>query len=120
MADIVVNKNTSLPCEEVVVRAVQFFSTSNWQVTSQGNRAVTLKGRVPIPIGLILLTIIGYLCCVVPGIILYIALVRKLRKFQNLVVTANPTANGSDVSITHPKDAGKLVAKFLAALPPTP
>ena len=117
MADIVINQKTSLPSEEVSVRAVQFFSTHQWRVTSQSPRAVTLEGRVPIPWIHVLFVIVGYLCCILPGIILYITLVRKVRRFQNLVVTANPVTDGTDVSITHPPHARGLVTRFLAALP---
>jgi hypothetical protein len=120
MADSVTSKKTSLPSEEVVIRAIQFFSTSNWQATSQGNRAVTLKGRVPIPFGLILLTVVGWMLCVVPGIILYFALIKKMRGFQNLVVTTHPTESGCEVAITYPPHARKLVGKFLATLPASP
>ncbi len=118
MADIITNQKTSLPCEEVVIRAVQFFSTENWQVTSQSGRAVTLKGKMPIPIGMILLMILGYMACFVPGIILYFMVIKKMRGFQNLVVTASPIERGSEVSVSHPKHAKKTVAKFTAALPP--
>jgi len=34
MADLVTNGKTSLSSEEVIVRAVQFFSTAKWKATS--------------------------------------------------------------------------------------
>ena len=39
---------------------------------------------------MILLTIIGYICCFVPGIIMYIMVIKKMRRFQNIVVTVTP------------------------------
>jgi hypothetical protein len=38
-------------------------------------------------------------------------------RFMNLVVTANPIANGTEVSISCPKYAEKMATRFLAALP---
>ena len=118
MADIVVNQKTSLSGEDVTTRAIQFFSTQNWRVTSQSARAVTLAGRVPIPWFHMLCVILGFLFCLLPGVILYFMLVRKVRKFQNMVVTVAPIDGGTDVSITHPPHAKGLVEKFLSALPP--
>jgi hypothetical protein len=118
MADIVLNQKTSLPAEEASVRAIQFFSTKNWQVTSQSTRAVTLAGRVPLPFLHLLGVILGFMFCVIPGIILYVMLIKKVRSFQNMVVTANPISKGTEVSITCPPHAKGLVKKFFAALPP--
>ena len=117
MADIVMNKKTHLDCEEVIVRAVQFFSTENWQVTSQSGRAVTLKGKGRVPIGFLILTIIALVACVIPGIILYFCVIRQMQGFQNMVVTASPIQGGSEVSISHPKSSKKLADKFMMALP---
>jgi len=118
MADFVTNGKTSLPAEEVIVRAVQFFSTEKWKATSQSSRTATFEGKPPIPWFMLLLTILGFLACIVPGIVMYIMVIRKMYRFVNLVVTANPVPNGTEVSISHPKSAEKLVNRFLAALPP--
>jgi hypothetical protein len=120
MADIVVNQRTSLPGEEVTTRAIQFFSTQNWRVTSQSARAVTLAGRIPIPWFHLLCVILGFLFCLLPGIILYFMLIKKVRKFQNMVVTVASVEGGTEVSITCPPYAKALVSKFLGALPPLP
>ena len=117
MADLVTNGRTPLSAEEVIVRAIQFFSTAKWKATSQSSRAATFEGRHPIPWFMVLLTIIGFLCCIVPGIIMYIMVIRKMYRFMNLVVTANPIANGTEVSISCPKYAEKMATRFLAALP---
>ncbi|MGA3084309.1 MAG: hypothetical protein ABSE95_05890 [Thermodesulfobacteriota bacterium] len=117
MADLVTNGKTSLSAEEVIVRAVQFFSTAKWKATTQSSRTATFEGRPPIPWLMLLLTILGFLACIVPGIIMYIMVIRKMYRFMNLVVTANPIANGTEVSVSHPKYTEKMVTKFLAALP---
>ena len=120
MADLVLNKRTTISSEEVVTRAVQFFSTAQWRATSQSPRAATFEGIPPIPWFMIVLMILGYICCVVPGIIIQITLIRKMRRFQNLVVTATMQGGGTDVVLTYPKHARKLADRFLAALPASP
>ena len=117
MADLVTNGRTSLSPEEVIVRAVQFFSTAKWKATSQSTRTATFEGKPPIPWFMLLATIVGFICCIVPGIILYIMVIRKMYRFMNLVVTANPIPNGTEVSVSHPKYAEKMATGFLAALP---
>ena len=117
MADLVTNGRTSLSAEEVIVRAVQFFSTEKWKATSQSSRTATFEGKPPIPWFMLLLTILGFVACIVPGIIMYIMVIRKMYRFMNLVVTANPIANGTEVSVSHPKYAEKMATRFLAALP---
>ena len=117
MADKVTNGKTSLSSEETIVRAVQFFSTEKFRASSQSGRVATFDGRPPIPWGMLLLTILGFMFCIVPGIIMYVMAIKKLRVFQNLVVTANPITGGTEVSISHPQWAAKSVARFLGALP---
>jgi len=117
MADSVLNKQTSLSGEEVITRAVQFFSTESWRTTSQSARNATFEGRPPIPWFMLFFTIIGYLCCVIPGIIMYIMVIKKLRRFQNLVVTTTAMSQGTEVVVTYPSHAKKLAERFLNALP---
>lgn len=117
MADSVLNKQTSLSGEEVITRAVQFFSTESWRTTSQSPRAATFEGKPPIPWFMLFFTFIGYLCCVIPGVIMYIMVIKKLRRFQNLVVTVTPMSTGTEVTVTYPSHAKKLASRFLAALP---
>jgi hypothetical protein len=70
------------------------------------------------------LTVLGFLFCVIPGIIMYFTMIRKLHRFQNLVVTATPQGQGTDVVVTYPKHAKNLADRFLVALqegpPPIP
>jgi hypothetical protein len=118
MQEQVANFRTTLSTEETITRAVQFFSTEKWRATSQSPRTATFEGKPPIPWGLMLLTVLGFILCVVPGVILYVTLVQKIHKFFNLVVTANPFEGGTEVIITYPKPANKLVERFLSTLPP--
>ncbi|MGA2870885.1 MAG: hypothetical protein ABSF34_17200 [Verrucomicrobiota bacterium] len=117
MADSVLTKQTTLSGEEVVTRAIQFFSTENWRTTSQSPRAATFEGRPRIPWFLMLLNIVGYMCCIVPGIVIKIIIIKKMRRFQNLVVAVTPMNTGTEVIVTHPDHAKKLAKRFLAALP---
>jgi hypothetical protein len=118
MADSIANAKTSLSSEEVIVRAVQFFATEKFRTSSQSGRVATFDGRPPIPWGMLLLTILGFLFCIVPGVIMYIMVIRKMYRFQNLVVTANPFAGGTEVSISHPSWAAATVRRFISVLPP--
>lgn len=118
MADRVANGKTSLSAEEVIVRAVQFFSTEKFKATSQSGRTATFEGRPPIPWGMLLLTVLGFIACLVPGIIMYVMVIRKMYRFYSLVVTANPIPGGTEVSITYPDFAETLVPRFLGALAP--
>jgi hypothetical protein len=117
MADSVLTKQTNLSGEEVVTRAIQFFSTENWRTTSQSPRAASFEGRPPIPWFMMLLMIVGYICCLVPGIIIKIMVIKKMRRFQNIVVAVSPMNRGTEVTVTHPDHAKKLAGRFLAALP---
>ncbi len=117
MADLVANAQTSLGAEDVIVRAVQFFTNEKWRPQTQSGRIATFQGRPPVPVGLIFLTIVGFIFFIVPGIILYILLVRKVIRFQNLVVTANPIKSISEVTVTYPQHAKKLVDRFMGILP---
>jgi len=62
--------------------------------------------------------IVGFVLCVLPGIIMYVMVIKKMYRFQNIVVTANPVVGGSEVVIQHPDSASKIASRFLAALPP--
>lgn len=118
MADVITQGRTSLGPEEVIVRAVQFFSTGNWRPTSQSARTATFQGKPPIPWFMLLLTVIGFMACLLPGIIMYIMVIRKMYRFHNLVVTANPVSGGSEIVLQYPPATGKLATRFLKALPP--
>lgn len=117
MGEQVSRKKTSLPPDEVTTRAVEFFSGAKWRTTSQAARTVSFEGRPPIPWLWIVLTVVGFLCCIVPGIILYFVLVRKASNLQTMVVSTTPVAGGCDVMVKHPDYATREVATFLGMLP---
>jgi hypothetical protein len=117
MADLVLNRHTSLSSEETITRAIQFFATAKWRPTTQSSRAATFEGRPPIPWFMLLLTVVGFMACFFPGMILYMMTIKKLRRFQNLVVTTTPATNGADVVVMYPKQAKNLAERFSSALP---
>ncbi len=117
MADLVYSFKTTLSPEDVVVRAVQFFSGTKWRPSGQSSRTATFQGMPPIPWVHITLMVIAFMACIVPGIIYYIYIVQKARKFQNLVVTASPLTNGSEVVINYPSFAANVVTKFTESMP---
>lgn len=118
MGSQVTTKKTTLPCDEVMTRAVQFFSTEKWRPTTQSGRTATFEGRIPIPWISMFITIVALMCLVIPGIICYFLLIKKLRRFQNLIVSSNPVTGGCEVAVSHPDYAMKLVARFMDGLPP--
>lgn len=117
MADLVATRSTSLPPEEVLVRAVQFFTNENWRAQSQTNRIATFVGVPKVPWIHLLIALLLMLCLIVPGLIYYIFVIRKARQLQNMVVTTTPKDVGCEVVVSHPPYAAKLVETFFAALP---
>jgi len=111
------NIKTTLAPDEVLTRAVQFFSTEKWKPTSQSPRTATFEGKVPIPWGMLCLMVLSFMCFVIPGIILYVLIIKKLRGFQNLVIAVTAIPQGTEVSVSHPPQAKALVAKFMKVLP---
>jgi hypothetical protein len=120
MADQVSTQKTTLAPDDVVVRAVQFFSTGRWEATSQSARSVTFRGKPPFPWLTIFFTVIGFILCIIPGLIMYYVFVRKMYRFYNLVVTATGADNGTTVTVSYPSFASSLVTRFLKALPAPP
>jgi len=118
MAEIVASKETALAPPDVIMRAVQFFTTGKWRTQSQSERIATFAGRPPIPVMMIIMTFIGFMLCIVPGILLYILVIRRMIQLQNIVVTATPLPAGAQVVIKHSDTARQLVSVFLEALPP--
>lgn len=117
MPDLVATRTTSLPPEEVLVRAVQFFTTEKWRAQSQTNRIATFVGVPKIPWLQLLLALILTACLIIPGVIYYVLVIRKARRLQNMVVTTTPKDQGCDVVVSYPPHAAKLVDNFFAALP---
>lgn len=120
MAELVANSRTTLPPDEVIIRSVQFFTSENWRTQTQSERIATFVGKPKIGCWLVVATIIGFLFFIIPGIILYLFIIRRAYAFQNIVVTANPAANGSEVVITHSPQVTELVSRFLGLLPTAP
>jgi hypothetical protein len=117
MADLTAMRNTTLPPEEVLVRAVQFFTNERWRAQSQTNRIATFVGVGRVPWIQIALMLLLMMCLVIPGIIYYLVVVNKARRLQNLVVTTTPTDSGCAVVVTYPSHAQKMVDAFFGSLP---
>lgn len=46
-----------------------------------------------------------------------IMVIKKMRRFQNIVVAAAAMNQGTEVTVTYPDHSKKLVGRFLAAIP---
>lgn len=117
MADLVATTQTTLPPEEVMVRAVQFFTNEKWRAQSQTNRVATFVGVIKVPWIHLLLAVLLMFCLIVPGVIYYFLVIRKMRNLRNIVVTTTPKDAGAEVVVTYPADSQKMVDSFFAALP---
>jgi len=117
MADLTINISTTLPSDDVMVRAVQFFTNERWRAQSQNSRIATFVGVPKTPVVKILIMMFLLFFFVFPGLIYYLIVVRSLRKLQNIVVTTTPGNGECYVLVSYPKDAQKIVDGFAAALP---
>jgi hypothetical protein len=117
MANLLITGKIKLQYNEVIARAVQFFANEKWRCQSQSERIATFEGRPPIPWFLILITIVSFFFFIIPGIVMYIVVFRKMYKFQNLVVTAKPIDNGCHIDINYPAHSKKYVKRFMESLP---
>jgi hypothetical protein len=117
MTEHVYSLRTTLAPEDVVVRAVQYFSTTKWRSSGQSGRTATFEGMPPIPWVHITLMFLAFAACVLPGIVYYFFVIQKLRRFQNLVVAATPVPGGSEVVINYPSFASSLVTEFTKNMP---
>jgi hypothetical protein len=119
MADLVARRETTLPAEEVLVRAVQFFTNEQWRAQSQTNRVATFVGAVKIPWFHLLLAVLLMFCFILPGLLYYFLVIKKMRQLRNIVVTTTPKDIGTEVVVTYPPDSQRMVDPFFAALPGT-
>lgn len=88
MSQQVLTFESTLPPEEVTVGASVFFTSQRWQVQSQSPRVCTLIGRPPI-LWKLVLTIVGYVVCIVPGIIMHLLVLRDAVRLHSIVVNAS-------------------------------
>ncbi len=117
MTDLTATRNTTLPPEEVLVRAVQFFTNEKWRAQSQTNRIATFVGMGRVAWSQIAIMLILFLCGFVPGIIYYLVVITRSRRLQNIVVTTTPADSGCAVVVTYPPHAQKMADAFFASLP---
>ena len=65
-----------------------------------------------------MLTVVGFAFCVVPGIVMYVLVVKKMYRFYSLVVSATSGEDGATaIFISYPDFAEHLVETFLRAVP---
>ncbi len=118
MADRLANAQTPLAGEDVIVRAVQFFSKEGWPAQSQSSRVAIFVGRPKIPLWLPFVTVLGFLCLVFPGLLMCAFVIPRMIRFRNIVVTTTPIPGATDVCVTYPRAVKKLVSRFMKSLPP--
>lgn len=116
MPDLVARADTVLPPEEVLVRAVQFFTNEKWRAQSQTNRIATFVGIGRVAWFQIMLAILLTMCFVLPGVIYYVIVISRMRRLQNIAVTTTPTGSGCQVVVTYPPHTQRMVDAFFAAL----
>jgi hypothetical protein len=96
---------------------VQFFCNEKFTIQTQSTRNATFRGKPPFPCGLLILTLIGYAIFIIPGLVIHITMLRKLYKFQHLVITVTPISSMTEVSFSYPDWAHHQVTRFIGALP---
>ena len=112
------HKKTTLSEEDVIKKAGQFFTDNRWAIREQFANGAAFKGRPAIPLRLIFLTMFGFLFFIIPGIIVYRALVKRVTRSQSILLRVKPIAGNSEVTIIYCKATGKLINKFQNLLPP--
>ena len=113
MPDLTATRSTTLPPEEVLVRAVQFLTNERWRAQSQTNRIATFVGMARVSRTQIAVMLLLMMCGAIPGILYYFVVISKMRRLQNIVVTTTPRDTGCDVVVTYPAHAKKMVDAFI-------
>jgi len=113
---ITAHSKTTFDGQEVIIKAIHFFTNERWRLQSQTDRTAIFVGRPPTPWIFILLTFIAFFFFVIPGIIMYIMVIRKSLRFQNIAVSTNSIFKETNVDITCSKTAKKIVQQFLITL----
>lgn len=111
------NYSASLESAEVITKASSFFSQEKWKVTSQTPQSVILQGKPAFPWGMLFLTLIGFVLCLIPGIIMHAKTKKRTRQVFHLIVNATPIPGGSEVTFQYPNEAEALVSQFITTLP---
>ena len=113
-----ISMTTTIPPDEVLLRAVHFFANEKFTPTSQSDRAVTFQGKQHVSAVHLILTILGLIFCIVPGLILYFLLIKEAGKLRNIVVSVAPGLNWTTVTVTSEDYASDMVRRFMSGLPP--
>lgn len=124
---------TALQGEEVILKAVHFFTDERYRVQTQAERTVIFAPGFELPLGGIVMFIGGIiLCATLVGAIIGVPLLiigaisvakakSRARGFRGaLVITTAPIKDGAEITITYPPRAfrtSKLVKRFTETLP---
>jgi hypothetical protein len=111
---------TTASANEVLAAAADFFSAEHFAIEFRTERKVTFAGKPRFPRHILAVIVLGYVCLIVPGIVLQVLLDRRFRRFESLEVTATSAFPGADVNIVYPGWAWKHVRNFMMRLPKTP
>jgi len=127
------NYQTALQSEEVILKAVHFFTDERYRVQTQAERTVIFALGFELPLGSIVMFIGGVILCAtlvgaiigVPLLIIGVISVAKAKSRVRgsrgaLVITTAPIKEGAEITITYPPRAfrtSKLVKKFVETLP---
>ena len=116
MDQLKISTKTKLSGSEVIINAVEFFSTGFWGVQTQTERLVTLRGWPAIPWGWIIVSVILMVPFLYPGLIVMGIWAAINLHLLNIVISIAAIENGSEVTVTYPKPMQKRVNKFLDIL----
>ena len=117
MAELNAAAVTTISSEDVMVQAVRTFTNSRFRVQSQTNRIATFVGRAKFPIVHVFVLAFLAFFFVIPAIIYWFIVVRKVWRMESIAVTTNPGVGGCGVHVSYPKSAEKAVVAFIASLP---
>ena len=127
------NYQTALQSEEVILKAVHFFTDERYRVQTQAERTVIFALGFELPLGSIVMFISGVILCAtlvgaIIGVPLLIIGAISLAKAKSrargsrgaLVITTAPIKDGAEITTTYPPRAfrtSKIVKKFVETLP---
>jgi hypothetical protein len=108
---------TTASATEVLAAASDFFAAERFAIGMRTERKVTFAGKPRFPRHILALIVLGYLCLIVPGIVLQLFWDRRFRRLESVEVTVASAFPGTDVSIVYPGWAWKYVRNFMTRLP---
>ena len=117
MADLTSACRTPLSGGEVLNRAVAFFSSYGWRVRQSSIDSHFLLLRKGIGWKLQMLLVLGFMCVVIPGMVLYWWLVKRSAPIRQIRFAVTVVDRGSELVVTFPRKWRRLVDLFMDSLP---